>query len=324
MWKNGLLHFLTLLTFKGEVSDGQEALRNGANDVIVVERADGRFASTKWIAQFGKLHSLFESREGNTVHIFVNNIPARPRMIIQDSGSVEFKGSSDNFMSSRELAELNLKYGLNRGFYVAKELDTAFPFNVFLYKDTDKLILTDVDGTITESDIKGHIYPHFGLPADHDHVIQLFHKLGEMDYKIVYLTARSYSQDDDTKEYLFEMLQNRSGFSLPVGPVLSSPNPFVNSLVSEVINGNPFIEKTKTILGIKRVFETTEKQSIMETIVAAFGNKETDTKAYVDAGIDPMKIFIVDPEGVVVNAGTNETTSYLHLVQNLNEIVPVD
>merc|ERR1711973_109356 len=111
------------------------------------------------------------------------------------------------------------------------------------------------------------------------------------------------------------------GFSLPVGPVFSDPNTFVDSILSEVIEGDPFVEKTKTILEIKRVFDNEDKQSIMDTVVAGFGNKKTDTKAYVDAGIDEKKIFIVDTKGVVVNVGTEQKTTYEELTQNLDQFI---
>ena len=38
--------------------------------------------------------------------------------------------------------------------YVCPELNINFHFSVFFYNSTDKLIISDVDGTITKSDIK--------------------------------------------------------------------------------------------------------------------------------------------------------------------------
>ena len=62
-----------------------------------------------------------------------------------------------------------------------------------------------MDGTISESDFKGHVFPYFGFTADHDYVVELFHKIAENGYKMVYLTARSIAQDKDTRGYLFEV-----------------------------------------------------------------------------------------------------------------------
>ena len=54
-----------------EESSRVEALANGANDVIVVRRASGELQSTAWQGQIGKLNSVFQSREGRDVAIFV-------------------------------------------------------------------------------------------------------------------------------------------------------------------------------------------------------------------------------------------------------------
>ena len=40
------------------------------------------------------------------------------------------------------------------GLYVSPSLEEEVAFTVFLYTDQDKLVLTDVDGTITASDIE--------------------------------------------------------------------------------------------------------------------------------------------------------------------------
>ncbi|XP_023337550.1 nuclear elongation and deformation protein 1-like isoform X1 [Eurytemora carolleeae] len=199
------IFFIFILT---GLAVGEEALRNGANDIIVVHRSDGGFVSTRWDVKFGKLHSLLISREGKEVYIFVNNVPARQRMEIQDSGYAAFKGSSDKYMTSHHLEELNLKPGLNKGKFVAPQLGVVIPFNVFLYEENDKIVFTDIDGTITQSDIKGHVMPHFGLTAEHPAVVELFSRIKEQGYHVIYLTSRSISQDAETKEYLFEMLQN--------------------------------------------------------------------------------------------------------------------
>ena len=52
----------------------------------------------------------------------------------------------------------------------------------------------------------------FGFTADHEHVVELFHKIADNGYQIVYLTARSIAQDVDTREYLFEVSKNYPNF----------------------------------------------------------------------------------------------------------------
>ena len=101
---------------------------------------------------------------------------------------------------------LNLtKNGAFEGQFVVDSLSITIPFNMFYYDQTSRFVLTDIDGTITESDIKGHVFPVFGFSAHHDHVVEMFHKIGDNGYNVVYLTARSIASDIDTREYLFEV-----------------------------------------------------------------------------------------------------------------------
>jgi len=300
-----------------------EALMNGANDIIVVKRSDGSFASTKWEAQVGKVHSILQSREGKPVHVFVNNVPSTRKMVIGNDGEVVFKDCSSNQMTSSELASFNLKRGKNTGKYICDELEVTIEFNVFLYQESDKLVFTDIDGTITQSDIKGQVYPLFGITAVHKKVVELFDKIRARGYHIIYLTARSFAQDVETKNYLFDMLQNQSGYSLPIGPVMLSPESFINSLISEVYDNDPDVLKTEKILGINSAFTGSSEHHIMDSVVSAYGNKDSDVKAYVNSEIDLNSIYIVNPEGVLENVGTGESSSYEEQVTKVDKLYPV-
>ena len=76
-------------------------------------------------------------------------------MTVCDPGTFQFKsGPGPNTMSSEDLEALNLKPGRNKALYVSTELSATLEFSVFLYDEDDKLVVTDIDGTITESDIK--------------------------------------------------------------------------------------------------------------------------------------------------------------------------
>ena len=80
------------------------------------------------------------------------------------------------------------------------------------------------------------------------------------------MCCRSMAQEEDTKKYLFKMLQNQSGYSLPMGililkssslshshvlinfilgPVLFSPFSFITGLIAEVVTKSPDVQKTK-------------------------------------------------------------------------------
>ena len=47
------------------------------------------------------------------------------------------------------------KSGSYEGQFVVDSLSITIPFNLFYYDQSSRFVLTDIDGTITENDIKG-------------------------------------------------------------------------------------------------------------------------------------------------------------------------
>ena len=130
------------------------------------------------------------------------------------------------------------------------------------------------------------------------------------------------AQEEVTKDYIFKMLQDINTFSLPVGPVLFSPTTFISGLIAEVVTKSPDIQKTKTMDEIWKLFKSKNNTRVEDTIVAGYGNKATDTKAYVNSGIPLSSIFIINPDGVLKNEGTGEITSYHEQIQKIDDIFP--
>ena len=74
--------------------------------------------------------------------------------------------------------ELNLQPGHNPGRYVCQELGEVVHFSVFLWAEEEELVLTDIDGTITKSDVLGHVMPIIGRDWAQSGVASLFSKVG--------------------------------------------------------------------------------------------------------------------------------------------------
>ena len=130
------------------------------------------------------------------------------------------------------------------------------------------------------------------------------------------------AQDENTRDYLFKMLQNLNGYSLPPGPIFLSPTTFVSAAIKELVTNTPHIQKTKTVNGIWNLFKSEKNTRIETTIVAAYGNKPTDTKAYVNSGLPLNSVYIVNPQGELKNEGTEEITSYEEQVENIDTLYP--
>ncbi len=62
---------------------------------------------------------------------------------------------------------------------------------IYLYADNDKLIVSDVDGTVTKNDIGGHIHNFISKEYLHAGYADLVKKLDKNGYKVVWLTMRA-------------------------------------------------------------------------------------------------------------------------------------
>lgn len=114
--------------------------------------------------------------------------------------------------------------------------------------------------------------------------------------------------------YPFQSVRDRRHV-LPPGPVFMAPTTFRESLAEAF--SNPNIAKTKTLREIFALF------TIQENVVkGAYGNKRTDTIAYMDAGITPDKIWIVDTDGVLRSAKDGRETSYEEHAERVHDLYP--
>ena len=119
--------------------------------------------------------------------------------------------------TSDKLKALNLKPGANKiVFRVNSRLqgDKQLSSTVFLWDREAKVVISDIDGTITKSDVLGQIFPVFGKDWSHMGVAQLFQSIKANGYEILYLTARAIGAAAITKGFLTTLQQGT--IKLPV------------------------------------------------------------------------------------------------------------
>jgi len=109
---------------------------------------------------------------------------------------------------------------------------------------------------------------------------------------------------------------------LPAGPLLLSPTNFIAGLITEVVTGRPDEMKTSLIRKVWGIFKEQEGKEIGETIVAAYGNKETDVKAYSNCGLPKEKMYIVNTYGELKNMGSGVVSSYQEQAAGIDSIFP--
>jgi phosphatidate phosphatase PAH1 len=143
-----------------------------------------------------------------------------------------------------------------------------------------KVVITDVDGTLTTED--GELIKELqdgtyaaAMKGAADRLLQTWAAKG---YAIVYITARPHLFRAETRAWL-------SGKAMPAGAVITAKEIGDASAYKTL-----WLERMKTELGWN--------------IVAAYGNADTDISAYNNAGIPKAATFIIGPL-----AGTDGTVA---------------
>ena len=144
----------------------------------------------------------------------------------------------------------------------------------YLLPSGTKVILTDIDGTMTLSDEELFKQIDDGNydPLENTSSSVMMNKWSDKGYEVVYLTARPHNFRAETRAWLQE-------HDFPVGPVISA-----NELV--------FDESARDY---KSAWVERLTGDFGWDIIAAYGNAESDVQAYEDAGIPKGITFIIGP-----------------------------
>ncbi|KAM4529440.1 phosphatidate phosphatase LPIN1-like [Fundulus diaphanus] len=234
------------------------------------------------------------------------------------SGGVSYKKTLR--LTSEQLLSLQLQDGPNDAvFSVTTQYQGTCRCQgtIYLWNWDDKIIISDIDGTITRSDTLGHILPTLGKDWTHQGIAQLYHKVSQNGYKFLYCSARAIGMADMTRGYLNWV--NERGTMLPMGPVLLSPSSLFSALHREVIEKKPEKFKVECLTDIRNLFYPNR-----EPFYAAFGNRPTDVYSYKEVGVPLNRIFTVNPKGELVqeHAKTN-ISSYARLGEVVDHVFPL-
>ncbi|KAI6042756.1 LNS2-domain-containing protein [Pisolithus marmoratus] len=197
-------------------------------------------------------------------------------------------------LTSDQLKVLDLKLGVNTiTFSLTTSGAPACTARVFVWESTDRIVVSDIDGTITKSDGLGHIFTMIGRDWTHSGVAKLYSDIVRNGYKIMYLTARAIGQADSTRDYLKGIKQD--AFQLPTGPVILSPDRVIASLHREVIMRKPEVFKMACLRDIQRLFGDASQTPFY----AGFGNRITDALSYRSVNVPSSRIFTIDSSSTV-------------------------
>ncbi|GAB0489385.1 hypothetical protein MMPV_000604 [Pyropia vietnamensis] len=200
--------------------------------------------------------------------------------------------------TAAELSALPLRAGDNDVRFVVRSTLQGIQevsAKIFLWHADDRVVISDVDGTITRSDLLGHLLPRVGRDWSHSGVAGLYTRIARNGYKIVYLTARPIGQAASTRAFLASLTQAR-GRQLPLGPLVMSPDRLVESLTREVIRRTPHEFKIAALRDIQRLFVPDEEDDAVaiEDDEKAGGAKEV-RPVHEDRVVPSSKLALAEP-----------------------------
>jgi phosphatidate phosphatase PAH1 len=297
------------------------AILSGATDIIAVRHADGSLRHSAFHVRFGWFSGVF--RGGDFVTVFVDGIQMRQRMIIASNGTAYFASESEEIALVRHALEpkkdqkdqkVNVRFvpvitlcGKNITKFMSLFVTVEVQTQVHVWQHSDRVVISDIDGTITSSDAAGHILywaQKWKLPIlsakdfTHPNVVDLLAAVSNRNYKIMYLTARNigYAQQvtipvrvlPSTPSNFFLFLQTKAyihGLQLP-GPVVTSHSGLVAALWLEILLKRPDEFKIEELSSIRNLFRLQGHAAGFdhEPFFAGLGNRDTDTKSYQKVG----------------------------------------
>ncbi|XP_046708316.1 phosphatidate phosphatase LPIN2-like isoform X2 [Silurus meridionalis] len=223
-------------------------------------------------------------------------------------------------LSSDQIASLGLKEGPND---VVFSITTQYQGTcrcegtIYLWHWNDKIVISDIDGTITKSDVLGHFLPQFGKDWTHQGIAKLYHTIHENGYKFLYCSARAIGMAGITRGYLQGV--NDSGTILPRGPLMLSPSSLLSAFHRELIEKKPEKFKIECLTDIRNLFPLNT-----QPFYAAFGNRSNDVFAYKHVQVPACHIFTVNPKGEVIQELTKgNKTSYSRLNELVDHVFPL-
>ncbi|KAK5080356.1 lipin Ned1 [Exophiala xenobiotica] len=219
-------------------------------------------------------------------------------------------------LTSDQLKKLDLKPGHNPiSFTVNKSTCSAM---MYLWKHETPIVISDIDGTITKSDVWGHVYNTLGKDWTHIGVAKLYSDIVANGYNIFYLTSRSVGQADTTRNYLNSIEQD--GWKLPKGPVIMSPDRTIAALRREVYLRKPEVFKMACLRDILSLFP-----GRTSPFYAGFGNRLTDALSYRTVHIPSSRIFTINSKAEVsldlLSLNTYKS-SYVNMRQVVDQSFP--
>jgi len=235
---------------------------------------------------------------------------------VEETKSIKNKEENYRLIpTNNELKALDLENGKNDVLFVIEKSKSPVIGRIFLWNWDVRLIVSDIDGTITKSDFRGQIMPLLGNDWSQPGVARLFTEIHRNGYEFLYLSCRPLLISNTTRNYIGMIKQGE--YVLPLGPIMVSPNALLSAITMEVLKKNPHKYKIPVLKRITELFPDG-----CNPFFGAYGNKVTDSLSYKSVGITENNIYLINKKGVVSCKGKAEETTYAKLTENVSILFP--
>ena len=161
---------------------------------------------------------------------------------------------------------------------------------LYLWPWNTKIVISDVDGTVTKSDVLGQVLPSIGKDWTHPGLARLYQTISQQNINFIYMSSRPIGEANYTRNYLRGIEQD--GIKIPSGPLITCPRTLFPAISMELIKREPHIFKISAIRTIFQLFDSDKSP-----FVFGFGNKKTDVMAYTANNMIPTdQVFLFDKQ----------------------------
>ena len=221
-----------------------------------------------------------------------------------NKGVVYFKepngGGKTTSPSSATLKHFDLKMGANEIRFYSRNLNVSAIFFCYMWDVESKIVVFDIDGTLTISDVRGYIETVYLqiYTYVHEGAAELMRLLEEATgVHFLYLTSRPLMHRDETRKFIDECTQN--GFTFPRGPLITNTRFLGTVIYEEMFSKHISKFKAKSLLTVCSIFNTAGRKYSRSPFFFGFGNKDTDARAYQAAGVPSNKIFVLSKQSEI-------------------------
>jgi len=211
--------------------------------------------------------------------------------------------------SEAVLQRLGLRPGKNSFTARHRRLGYEATFSVWLFGLHERLVVMDIDGTITRSDVRGYFESvYLGVYTYvHDGVVPLLHALREsFGYHVLYLTSRPVAHQRETRQLLAGVRERN--LELPEGPLFMNKESTSKAVFRELITRTTLELKSGLLREVRQVFWAagagggggagsgvdSDQQQPTQPFVWGIGNKPADCEAYYSVGVPEGSILLID------------------------------